>query len=103
MSKESNVKKAIGTIGLVVFIAAMTQPATAQTLDAVRDRGKLICGVNPDLPGFAARDQEGSWQGFDVDFCRAVAAAIFNDADKVEFKALSNADRLTALKNGDID
>jgi general L-amino acid transport system substrate-binding protein len=55
------------------------------------------------LPGFASRDQEGAWRGFDVDFCRAVAAAIFNDADKVEFKALSNADRLTALKNGDID
>jgi general L-amino acid transport system substrate-binding protein len=55
------------------------------------------------LPGFAARDQEGAWRGFDVDFCRAVAAAIFNDAGKVEFKALSNAERLTALKNSDID
>jgi general L-amino acid transport system substrate-binding protein len=103
MSKESNVKKAIGTIGLAVFIVATTQPATAQTLDAVRDRGKLICGVNPDLPGFAARDQEGSWQGFDVDFCRAVAAAVFGDVSKVEFRPLANADRLTALKNGEID
>jgi general L-amino acid transport system substrate-binding protein len=55
------------------------------------------------LPGFAARDQEGAWRGFDVDFCRAVAAAIFNDAGKVEFKALGNAERLTALKNSDID
>ena len=93
----------LGIIGLVAFVAAAVQPATAQTLDVIRDRGKLICGINPDLPGFAARDQEGAWRGFDVDFCRAVAAAIFNDAGKVEFKALSNAERLTALKNSDID
>ena len=93
----------LGTIGLVAFVAAAVQPATAQTLDVIRDRGKLICGINPDLPGFAARDPEGAWRGFDVDFCRAVAAAIFNDAGRVEFKALSNAERLTALKNSDID
>ncbi|MGA8227795.1 MAG: amino acid ABC transporter substrate-binding protein [Xanthobacteraceae bacterium] len=93
----------LGTIGLAAFVAAAVQPATAQTLDVIRDRGKLTCGINPDLPGFAARDQEGAWRGFDVDFCRAVAAAIFNDAGKVEFKALSNAERLTALKNSDID
>jgi general L-amino acid transport system substrate-binding protein len=97
------VKRILGIIGLAAFVAVAAQAAAAQTLDAIRDRGKLICGINPDLPGFAARDQEGAWRGFDVDFCRAVAAAIFNDADKVEFKALSNADRLTALKNGDID
>jgi general L-amino acid transport system substrate-binding protein len=97
------VNRTFGTIGLAVFIAAAAHPAPAQTLDTIRDRGKLICGVNPDLPGFAARDQEGAWQGFDIDFCRAVAAAVLNDPNKVEFKALANADRLTALKNGDID
>jgi len=97
------VKRTLGIIGLAAFVAVAAQAAAAQTLDAIRDRGKLVCGINPDLPGFAVRDQEGAWRGFDVDFCRAVAAAIFNDADKVEFKALSNADRLTALKNGDID
>jgi general L-amino acid transport system substrate-binding protein len=97
------VDRILGTIGLAAFVAAAVQPATAQTLDVIRDRGKLICGINPDLPGFAARDQEGAWRGFDVDFCRAVAAAIFNDAGRVEFKALSNAERLTALKNSDID
>ena len=96
-------KRTLGIIGLAAFVALAAQAAAAQTLDAIRDRGKLVCGINPDLPGFAVRDQEGAWRGFDVDFCRAVAAAIFNDADKVEFKALSNADRLTALKNGDID
>jgi general L-amino acid transport system substrate-binding protein len=97
------VNRILGTIGLAAFVAVAVQPAPAQTLDVIRDRGKLICGINPDLPGFAARDQEGAWRGFDVDFCRAVAAAIFNDAGKVEFKALSNAERLTALKNSDID
>jgi len=97
------VKRILGIIGLAAFVAVAAEATAAQTLDAIRDRGKLICGINPDLPGFAARDQEGAWRGFDVDFCRAVAAAIFNDADKVEFKALSSADRLTALKSGDID
>jgi general L-amino acid transport system substrate-binding protein len=97
------VNRILGTIGLAAFVAVAVQPATAQTLDVIRDRGRLICGINPDLPGFAARNQEGAWRGFDVDFCRAVAAAIFNDTDKVEFKALSNAERLTALKNSDID
>jgi len=78
------VKRILGIIGLAAFVAVAAQATAAQTLDAIRDRGKLICGINPDLPGFAARDQEGAWRGFDVDFCRAVAAAIFNDADKVE-------------------
>ncbi len=92
-----------GILGLAALFAAAAQPAPAQTLETIRDRGKLICGVNPGLPGFAVRDQEGAWQGFDVDFCRAVAAAIFDDASKVEFRPLANEDRLNALKDGEID
>jgi len=75
----------------------------AQTLKTVQDRGSLICGVNPGLSGFASKDANGQWSGFDVDFCRALAAAIFNDASKVQYVPLSAADRFDALKNKQID
>jgi general L-amino acid transport system substrate-binding protein len=82
-----------------VFAAA----AEAQTLKTMQDRGSLICGVNPGLDGFAAKDANGQWSGFDVDFCRALAAAIFNDPSKVQFVPETNADRFDALKNKQID
>src|SRR5580692_4083865 len=75
----------------------------AQTLKAVKDRGSLICGVSQGLPGFSNPDDRGTWTGFDVDFCRAVAAAVFNDATKVKFTPLSAKDRFEPLKTGDID
>jgi general L-amino acid transport system substrate-binding protein len=78
-------------------------PASAQTLKTVKERGALICGVNPALVGFSMRDQKGEWSGFDVDFCRAVAAAIFNDPRKVQYVPLDNAERLSALQSGRID
>jgi general L-amino acid transport system substrate-binding protein len=77
--------------------------APAQTLRTIKERGSLICGVNPGLIGFSVRDDKGHWSGFDVDFCHALAAAIFNDVDKIEFIALDTADRLTALQSGKID
>ena len=75
----------------------------AQTLKAVKDRGSLICGVSQGLPGFSNPDDRGNWTGFDVDFCRAVAAAVLNDATKVKFTPLSAKDRFEPLKSGDID
>jgi general L-amino acid transport system substrate-binding protein len=68
------------------FAAALAVGASAegQTLKTVQDRGSLICGVNPGLEGFASKDADGKWSGFDVDFCRAVAAAIFDDPSKVQ-------------------
>jgi general L-amino acid transport system substrate-binding protein len=75
----------------------------AQTLKRVMDRGALICGVTQGLPGFSLPDDKGNWTGFDVDFCRAMAAAIFNDAGKVKFSPLSAKDRFTALQSGEID
>jgi general L-amino acid transport system substrate-binding protein len=77
--------------------------AHAQTLKRVIDRGALICGVSQGLPGFSNPDDKGNWTGFDVDFCRAMAAAIFNDASKVKFSPLSAKDRFTALQSGEID
>jgi general L-amino acid transport system substrate-binding protein len=78
-------------------------PASAQTLKAVRDKGALTCGVSRGLLGFSSVDEKGNWVGFDVDLCRAIAAAIFDDASRVSFVPLDATARFTALKSGDID
>ena len=91
---------------LLALAAGLTFSAGAQaqtTLKTVQDRGSLICGVNPGLEGFASKDANGQWSGFDVDFCRALAAAIFNDPSKVQYVPLSASDRFDALKNKQID
>ena len=72
-------------------------------LEKVKNRGRLICGVNKELPGFGFLGQDGEWKGFDVDFGRAIAAAVFGDASKVEFRSLKAADRFPALQTGEID
>jgi len=79
------------------------QPAAAQTLKTVKDRGAVSCGVSQGLPGFSSPDDKGNWTGLDVDVCRAIAAAIFNDPSKVKFVPLSAKDRFTALQSGEID
>jgi general L-amino acid transport system substrate-binding protein len=84
-------------------LVATSGAAPAQTLKAVKERGTLNCGVSHGLLGFSAADDKGAWSGFDVDFCRALAAAIFNDAGKVKFTPLSANDRFDALKSGAID
>jgi general L-amino acid transport system substrate-binding protein len=89
---------------LAVFaIGLAAQTASAQTLKKVQDRGILICGVSQGLPGFSNPDDRGNWSGLDVEFCRAVAAAIFNDAKKVKFTPLSAKDRFESLRSGEID
>ena len=77
--------------------------ASAATLDEVKSKDSLQCGVSQGLPGFSNPDQDGNWTGLDVDFCRAVAAAVFGDATKVKFTPLSAKERFTALQSGDID
>ena len=77
--------------------------AGGERLQAVMDRGNLICGVHGTFQGFGFLDTDGSWTGFDVDFCRAWAAALFNDADAVEFVSVSAQDRFTALQAGQFD
>jgi len=72
-------------------------------LETVKERGYIVCGVNSGLPGFAAQDEEGNWSGLDVDFCRAVSAAVFGDADKVEYLGLNAAQRFPTLASGSID
>src|SRR6266478_8069193 len=90
-------------VGATVVLGLSPTAASAQTLKKVKDRGSLICGVSQGLPGFSNPDDKGNWTGFDVDFCRAIAAAIFNDAGKVKFTPLSAKDRFEPLKTGDID
>lgn len=72
-------------------------------LERVRQRGAVICGVAPSLAGFSIPDKQGRWTGFDVDLCRAVAAAIFDDPEKVTFVPLLSKDRFTALQTGEVD
>lgn len=94
------------TILAALLVAApMMAPATAsaQTLKTVMARGVLSCGVSQGLPGFSAPDDKGNWTGFDVDLCRAIAAAVFDDPSKVKFAPLSAKDRFTALQSGEID
>jgi general L-amino acid transport system substrate-binding protein len=88
-----------------IALVGLAQPAIAQSsrLDAVKQRGILRCGVNPNFAGFALPDSTGQWRGFDVDMCRAVAAAALGDAAKTQFIPLSAKDRFTALQTGDID
>ncbi len=77
--------------------------ATAGTLDDVKTKGFIQCGVTTGLAGFAVPDANNNWTGMDVDFCRAVAAAIFNDPQKVKFTPLSAKERFTALQSGEVD
>jgi general L-amino acid transport system substrate-binding protein len=88
---------------LAMTVAMVCGQASAQTLKTVKDRGSLLCGVSQGLPGFSNPDDKGNWTGLDVDFCRAVAAAIFNDPSKVKFTPLSAKDRFEPLKSGQID
>jgi general L-amino acid transport system substrate-binding protein len=94
-------KKTISILAFALLVAA--QSASAQTLKTVKDRGILNCGANGTLAGFGLPDAQGKWTGLDVDVCRAVAAAVFNDASKVKFVPLSAKDRFTALQSGEVD
>ncbi|MEF2073646.1 amino acid ABC transporter substrate-binding protein [Consotaella aegiceratis] len=92
------------TAALGLTVAAVAAGgASAATLDDVKSRGALKCGVNTGLPGFASQNDQGEWQGLDVDYCKAIAAAIFNDASKVQYTPLSAVQRFPALQNGEID
>ncbi len=86
-----------------LFIVLFGPAAFGGTLDDVKERGRLNCGIEPGLAGFGVPNNDGVWIGFDVDFCRAVAAAIFGDATAVNFRPLTSAQRFTALQSGEID
>ncbi|MGV2980399.1 amino acid ABC transporter substrate-binding protein [Camelimonas sp. ID_303_24] len=92
-----------GGAAIGVMAGVFVMSAQAGTLDTVKQRGTLNCGVSEGVTGFSEKDDKGAWRGFDVDFCRAVAAATLGDASKVTFTPLSASQRFEALKNGKVD
>ena len=95
-------------IGLAVAVAVAALAITyerydTRTLKRTIRRGEVLCGVNTGLPGFSIPDDKGNWSGFDVDFCRAVAAAIFDDPKKAKFIPLDANERFKELQNRKVD
>ena len=87
----------------IAAAALFNASASAQTLKAAKERGEIVCGVSQGIAGFSIADDKGAWTGFDVDICRAVAAAVFGDSGKVRFVPLSAAERFQALRDRKID
>ena len=110
---KKNIQNVIAVVMLVAIVLAVVFTGKNKQsveikkeiglLQEVKERGYLICGVNANLPGFSAQDESGNWSGLDVDFCKAVAAAIFGDATKVEYVGLNAAQRFPTLASGEID
>ena len=88
---------------LLVLGTAANEQAYSQTLKAIEGRGNLVCGVSQGILGFSAKAANADWSGFDVDFCRALAAEIFNDTTKIKFVPLSASERFNVLQSGAID
>jgi general L-amino acid transport system substrate-binding protein len=99
MSPKLLITAAIATASL----GLATTAHAGKTLDAVKARGQVVCGVNTSAPGFSAADSQGKWTGLDVDFCRAVAAAVLKDAEKVKYVPLNSQQRFASLQAGEID
>jgi general L-amino acid transport system substrate-binding protein len=93
-------KRFLLAAGLLIAGSAL---APAATLDTVKQRGTLVCGVSTGFAGFSAPDSQGNFRGLDADYCRAIAAAVLGDATKVRFVALTAQNRFTALQSGEID
>ena len=96
-------KKMIMSAVFGVATLGLATGASAATLDDVKAKGFVQCGVSQGLPGFSNPDDQGNWTGLDVDLCRGIAAAIFGDAEKVKFTPLSAKERFTALQSGEVD
>ena len=90
-------------IAIAAALAAATGALAGPTVEAVKARGQLNCGVNTGLPGFSAADAQGKWSGLDVDICRAIAAAVLGDAAKVRYVPLNAAQRFDALRRNQVD
>jgi general L-amino acid transport system substrate-binding protein len=112
VKKKQGNRKRLYTMSKKILAAALgaavlgmgTQSAMAgATLDAVKAKGFVQCGVNTGLAGFGSQDSAGNWTGFDIDYCKAVAAAVFGDASKVKYTPLSAKDRFPALQSGEVD
>ena len=94
-----------GIVGLAALLAgcATTNQDNSSRLDLIKNRNELICGVSGKIPGFSFLKSDGSYQGLDVDICKAFAAAIIGDSEKIQYRPLTAAERFTAIKTGEID
>ena len=95
--------KKMSFIMVAVFLMISASLAVAGTLDEVKKRGQLVCGVSTGLPGFSATDEKGVWKGLDVDGCKIIAAAVLGDISKIKYVPLNSKERFTALQSGEID
>jgi len=100
---KSPLKNALGALIALGALAATSPAQAGKTIDTIKQRGQLVCGVNPSLPGFSAADSQGNWAGLDVDVCKAVAATLLSDASKIKWVPLNAAQRFAALQAGEID
>ncbi|MEI6769045.1 MAG: amino acid ABC transporter substrate-binding protein [Betaproteobacteria bacterium] len=87
----------------MLFLSSPVEVLAGKTLDAIKQRDQVVCGVNTGLAGFGAADSQGKWTGLDVDICKAIASAVLGSAEKVKFIPLSAPQRFTALQSGEID
>jgi general L-amino acid transport system substrate-binding protein len=98
-----SMSRTLAAASALVLAAGVASAQQASTFDAVKARGSLNCGVSTGLAGFSLANSQGAWTGLDVDICRAIAAAMFGDAGKVRYTALSAQQRFTALQSGEVD
>ncbi len=94
---------AVAACAALTGLMTATASAQTRTLDAVKQRGQLVCGVNVGLPGFSVADEKGAWTGLDVDYCKAIAAAVLGDASKVRYVPTTTKERFEALRSGELD
>ena len=92
-----------GIMAGLLSLAVATPALAGKTIEAIKARGQLVCGVNTGLAGFSAADSQGNWAGLDVDVCKAVAASLLSDATKVKWAPLNAQQRFTALQSGEVD
>ncbi len=100
---KTPLKTVLGGLLALGALAAALPAHAGKTLDTIKQRGQLVCGVNPSLPGFSAADSQGNWAGLDVDICKALAASVLSDATKIKWVPLNAAQRFAALQAGEID
>ena len=98
-----SMSRTLAAASALLLAAGVASAQQASTFDAVKARGSLNCGVSTGLAGFSLANSQGAWTGLDVDICRAIAAAMFGDAGKVRYTALSAQQRFTALQSGEVD
>ena len=103
MMKLKSLNLSLAAAATAVAMLSAPAHAASKTVDAMKARGQLVCGVNTGLAGFSQADSSGNWSGLDVDYCKAVAAAVLGDASKVKYVPLNAQQRFTALQSGEVD